>query len=652
MAILQHNEILSLHDAAISTRLTGCRGGLLAGVQPAFAATLPAASGPAEQLLSDLAALNESGTLSDGSVPLFIWLTNAITLAGGQAETSKFQDTLEACFARSKFLSDNDQRHSTTESQAIRLGESSSVTTLTLVDKLESLLLERERFGANDAKVSSLTTKIDQLVQAIMARGRAKPGDQLAGTQLLKPIGNGNFATIWLSKSLDSGELMATKVFHLDKLSAGAMLWRFRRGMKAMVRLTEDKRTTDNIVRIFRCAESTLAFSMDYLRNGSLEGVATRGWTQSKKIEIIISVSRAVECAHRLGVVHRDIKPGNIVMNEKDTPILTDFDIADIKFVTTLSMVSGGLGTPVFAAPEQLENGDSADERSDIYSLGRLLYFLLLERSPGLQIEADPSLANLSRYPPSLTTIVRRATQFDPNKRYGSVRELITALETHQTARAKLKARVGLAARWFRVNALILGAILLIVTGVASIAVSESRKATALQEAIVREQEARLKAEGFQRELAEALEQNKIALRSLRGLESEKGNLLSDIRNTKTMLDDLTRAVNKLPIGSARQIALSDEIQRKTQHLSELEAEQLVVDERIKTAESKLDYAKKEQQVRGTPAIAASSSTSFNDRKPQFGTHHATSPLLRGVATSDTINGGKGLSPTVAAPAN
>ena len=101
-------------------------------------------------------------------------------------------------------------------------------------------------------------------------------------------------------------------------------------------------------------------------------------------------------------------------------------DISDIKFVTRLSVADRqGLGTPVFAAPEQLEEGDQATERSDVYSLGRLLYFLLLGRSPGYQVERDPQLENLAEFPAPLVQVVRRATQFDPLRRYANVDEMM-----------------------------------------------------------------------------------------------------------------------------------------------------------------------------------------------------------------------------------
>ena len=146
-------------------------------------------------------------------------------------------------------------------------------------------------------------------------------------------------------------------------------------------------------------------------------------------------------------MIHRDIKPANVLLDAASRPVLIDFDIADISFVTDLSIASGGLGTPVFAAPEQLEDAELADERSDIYSLGRLLHYMLLERSPGYQIERDPALANLRGAPLALISVVRKACQWDPLQRHDSVEQMIAEIDGHHRGFAALRARCGNARR-------------------------------------------------------------------------------------------------------------------------------------------------------------------------------------------------------------
>ena len=321
-----------------------------------------------------------------------------------------------------------------------------------LVERLETLLLERARHAADQIGTADREKEIDDLSGRIRARALYGAGDRVAGTVLEKIVGSGNFGTIWLARDQQTDKLVATKVFDLNKLTLGVMLWRFRRSVRAITELNKHRNCPAEVVRLHRAHDGDIAFSMDYLSGGSLENVERRGWTLERKIEIFLQVCRATVFAHEKGIIHRDIKPANIVFDDSNRPVLTDFDISDINFVTRLSVASGGLGTPVFAAPEQQNNADDATEQSDIYSLGRLLHYLLLERSPGLVIEPDPSLADLGDKPSALVAVVRRATQLRPQARYPDVRAMIHDLENYQTGMAALRARLKQMRRWVRRN--------------------------------------------------------------------------------------------------------------------------------------------------------------------------------------------------------
>ena len=96
MGILKHDQILELHAAAV-TSLAESREALLSGIPAAFVASLPGASSPADRILRDLGALNDVGELADGTVPLALWLRNALALAGGRMEAAVFRQALEQC---------------------------------------------------------------------------------------------------------------------------------------------------------------------------------------------------------------------------------------------------------------------------------------------------------------------------------------------------------------------------------------------------------------------------------------------------------------------------------------------------------------------------------------------------------------------------
>lgn len=408
------------------------------------------------------------------------------------------------------------------------------------VAELERLLLLRERSTAFD---QDLKSQIEQLVHEIREGLEFRRGSQVAGTELIKVIGTGNFGTIWLSRDLETGEDRATKVFHLNRLSEGLMLWRYRRSIRAMKLLRDHRETPPTVVRIHEASIDTLAFSMEFLDHGNLENIARRGWTLGRKIDVFLDICRAVAFAHAVGVIHRDIKPANVVMDSTRGPVLTDFDISDIKFVTSLSVAEGSLGTPVFAAPEQLDESRESDERADVYSLGRLLYFFLLERSPGYEIERDPSLKRLSQIPASITTVIRKATQWEPNRRYNSVAGLMQELRDYQSLGASVRARIGEVRRWSRRNTWLLSTSMLAVASLSGFASYQGTVAHE-QELLANEarqerdkaKNARLEAEKASHALGEAIDDLEKTRKKLEELADKERTLTGQIAQYETKL--------------------------------------------------------------------------------------------------------------------
>src|SRR5262249_39109788 len=133
---------------------------------------------------------------------------------------------------------------------------------------------------------------------------------------------------------------------------------------------------------------------------------------------------------HHYGVVHRDIKPANIVLDAQNNAVLTDFDIADLHFARTQSVFAGSLGTPQFAAPEQLM-GECLEAlpTADIYSLGKLLYFLLLEVSPPFgSSEPDRVPIYLQAIDDEqLRNVIHRAISQRAEDRFQTVSEMVQA---------------------------------------------------------------------------------------------------------------------------------------------------------------------------------------------------------------------------------
>jgi len=267
---------------------------------------------------------------------------------------------------------------------------------------------------------------------------------------LLEPIGAGAFANVWVAEQ--DGKLVAVKIFHSEKLAEATMLWRFRRGIRVIQYLTVRENPDSRFIPIFQVDDTSLAFSMPYARRGNLEDIASRQWSTDTKIGVMLKLCRALEFAHGVGVVHRDIKPSNIVIDEHGEPRLTDFDIADILHLLTETYVASGLGTPAFAAPEQLDSCRAADFRSDIYSLGRLLHYLLCEKPLGIRSKEHLDFKELSEFPEALISIVRQATEHDPAHRYQTVKAFRLALEQWTTQKSGLEALFARVVRPVRHN--------------------------------------------------------------------------------------------------------------------------------------------------------------------------------------------------------
>jgi serine/threonine protein kinase len=177
------------------------------------------------------------------------------------------------------------------------------------------------------------------------------------------------------------------------------------------------------------------------------------------RIEMLLSVCDAVGHAHERGVVHRDLKPGNVLVAGDGKPRLVDFGVASWVAPTAPTISAGGriTGTPAYMSPEQRE-GAPADARTDIYALGVLAAELLTDESPA---RAQVVLAGRSD---RLARIVRRCLELDPGARFGSVHELAAALRSQFTqprAPAAWRPQSGRLILW----AVVLAAELLVIGG-------------------------------------------------------------------------------------------------------------------------------------------------------------------------------------------
>ena len=264
----------------------------------------------------------------------------------------------------------------------------------------------------------------------------------LGNYEILEQIGCGGMGVIYRARQRHSRRIVAVKRVLSYRADSEGALQRFRREAQAVASLDHP-----NILPIYEVSESEDGlpfFSMKFAEKGSLcENVACLRGQPRKCVELMAKVARAVEYAHSRGVLHRDLKPGNILLNDRGEPLVSDFGLAkllDGHNDLTRSLTT--FGTAGFIAPEQA-NGAAADltPAADVYSLGAVLFNLFAGRPPFLgsnpvsviRQASETQAPKLRSLVPSLDrdleTICARCLERDPKARYRSAGDLAADLE-------------------------------------------------------------------------------------------------------------------------------------------------------------------------------------------------------------------------------
>jgi TolB-like protein/tRNA A-37 threonylcarbamoyl transferase component Bud32 len=320
-------------------------------------------------------------------------------------------------------------------------------------------------------------------------------GWRLGNYQILEEIGRGGMGVIYRARQRHSRRIVALKrilTYHADSQET---LVRFRREAEAAARLDHP-----NILPIYEVGENEdglPSFSMKFAAGGSLvdAGPALRN-DPRRIVKLMAKVARGVQYAHEQGILHRDLKPGNILLDGRGEPLVSDFGLA--KWLDTASNLTQTLtifGTPGYIAPEQA-NGPAAKltPAADIYSLGAILFNLLTGRPPFLGEHAlavvkqaaekpAPKLRSLApTLDRDLETICAKCLEHEPNARYRSAGDLAEDLELwlaghHIIARpVSAPARVW---RWSRRNPLVAGMAALVLALVTAVGVMTWKGETA-----------------------------------------------------------------------------------------------------------------------------------------------------------------------------
>ena len=456
---------------------------------------------------------------------------------------------------------------------------------------LEELLRARDRPPRDKRLPVDLGARIDALVAGLRAAGQLHAGMFVANAQLIKVVGRGDFGTSWLARE-SSGREVVVKLFHLEKLAEGGMLSRFRRGVQTMRRLTAEPERPASLAPILAVSPDGLGFTTPYCPEGDLDAIGQHGWSTQVKLDYFLEICRGVDFAHQREIVHGNIKPTNVLFDAHRRPVLTDFGLY------------GVTPTPSrFAAPEALSEGGRADERSDVYSLGRLLHFMLLERPPGRAIEPDPTLDDLRDFAPAVVSLVRGACQLDPARRTPNVQTLIQTLERQQTGWAAVHSQTGRVSRWARRNVAL--TLLLSLLGVGVLVGSWMVERAAAREAAQNERLMEERAQQIQ-----TLRQRKRELQSQQAKQNAKIDVLTSDHKRITYslgtpgLTDAVRAerqarVDALGAGIAE---LLEEQKERAEQLTKIETE-IITLERQQAMSAGSAALKKHLTPENTPPV-------------------------------------------------
>ena len=294
--------------------------------------------------------------------------------------------------------------------------------------------------GASDSESS------EQTVLAAASSGasaaRPKKPTRLGDFQLIKKLGQGGMGTVYLAKQVSLDRAVALKTLSKELAGKPDLVARFLREARAMARLQHP-----NIVQVY-AADS--ASGMHFAALEYIDGQSMQGWMHQLQrlsvadaLHVTLVCAEALQHAHEQGMIHRDIKPDNILVTRKGVVKVADFGL--VKAVdddVSMTRTGQGMGTPLYMAPEQARNAKRVDCRTDVYALGTMLYYFLTGRHPftgdgTLEIilakeqgRFTPARKLNPDVPERLDLMIDKLIARDPARRYANCAEVIRDLES------------------------------------------------------------------------------------------------------------------------------------------------------------------------------------------------------------------------------
>src|SRR5260221_5911719 len=288
---------------------------------------------------------------------------------------------------------------------------------------------------------------VGDVVLSAAALGQLDPGTVLGGRyDIVRMLGQGGMAWVYRAYDWKLKRKVALKLIRSELAANPEILKRFKQELILARQITHK-----NVIRIFDLgqADGFKFITMDYIEGEDLQSALGR----KKKLDaaeaanIIAQICRALEAAHAEGVIHRDLKPQNIMLDKAGRAYVMDFGIARSTLTPGMTQTGALIGTPDYMSPEQA-NGQTLDARSDIFSVGIIFFEMPAGQNPfsgdttmgklwKRTSEPARSLADLDKtIPRPICEIVRRCLEIDPEKRFASATELLLEIETWQGPQA------------------------------------------------------------------------------------------------------------------------------------------------------------------------------------------------------------------------
>ncbi len=356
----------------------------------------------------------------------------------------------------------------------------------------------RDVEGRSDARCSSCNNLLsaggfDGSAKEVTSEGRPRvtlpakkeksKGARFGQYEILELIGQGGMGLVYKARQLDLNRIVAIKMLKEGEGASPEQVERFKREAQSAAKLQHP-----NIIGIHEVGVESgyHYFTMDYVEGDTLQDCFNRGevFQEDKLLRLSDPIARALHYAHTKGVVHRDVKPANIILDSEGNPKITDFGLAKIETDSNLTKSGVAIGTPLYMSPEQARGDLKAiDNRSDLFSLGIIMYQMSTGRLPFIgdsHIEIYNQIIYEESTPPRrLNTklsrdaeiIILKALEKLPRNRYqncGELAEDIARIRVGEAIRAK---PLGLVEKFMRttlrhrsfLGGVVIGLVLLVV---------------------------------------------------------------------------------------------------------------------------------------------------------------------------------------------